>query len=209
MVRVISKLDVKPPNVVKPIQFEGLRKVGLPRDLVSKSYSGGADEIFYIDIVASLYRRKICIDSFRESISNAFVPVAYGGGIRTVSDVSLLFEAGADKIVINTKALQETPTLIDEAAKLFGSQSVVLNIEAKRTDENWLCYSDCGRINSGKTAKSWAVEAVDRGCGEILIQSVDRDGTNEGMDVELVGELVNAVQVPVIAQVERESLKIF
>jgi len=197
--RVIAKLDVKPPYVVKPVHFEGLRKMGLPADLARKYYDQGADEIFYIDIVASLYRREILFDTIRESAQQMFVPFAVGGGVRNVEDMSRLFHCGADKVVINTYALQQDPGLIDRAAHMFGSQSVVVNIEAKRWDGWWECYSDCGRERSGKDVLAWVKEANDRGAGELLIQSVDRDGRQSGFDVELIRQIKDLVSIPVVA----------
>lgn len=197
--RVIAKLDVKPPYVVKPVHFEGLRKMGLPTDLAKKYYDQGADEIFYIDIVASLYRRDILFDTIRDSAQQMFVPFAVGGGVRSVEDMSRLFHCGADKVVINTYALQQDPGLIDRAAHMFGSQSVVVNVEAKRWDGWWECYSDCGRGRSGKDVLAWVKEANDRGAGELLIQSVDQDGRQRGFDVELIRRVKDVVTIPVVA----------
>jgi len=196
--RIIAKLDVKPPYVVKPVHFEGLRKVGLPNEIAAKYYQQGADEIFYIDIVASLYQRKILLDQVEQACSDIFVPFAVGGGVQTLHDFSELFHHGADKVVINTHALQINPNIIDEAAKCFGSQAVVVNIESKRWD-NWSeCYSDCGRIRSGKNVLDWAKEVESRGAGEILLQSVDHDGRQRGFDLELAQKVVSLVNIPVV-----------
>lgn len=196
--RIIAKLDVKPPYVVKPVHFEGLRKVGLPNEIAAKYYQQGADEIFYIDIVASLYQRKILLDQVEQACSDIFVPFAVGGGVQTLHDFSELFHHGADKVVINTHALQTNPNIIDEAAKCFGSQAVVVNIESKRWD-NWSeCYSDCGRIRSGKNVLDWAKEVESRGAGEILLQSVDHDGRQRGFDLELAQKVVSLVNIPVV-----------
>ena len=196
--RIIAKLDVKPPYVVKPVHFEGLRKVGLPNEIAAKYYQQGADEIFYIDIVASLYQRKILLDQVEQACSDIFVPFAVGGGVQTLHDFSELFHHGADKVVINTHALQTNPNIIDEAAKCFGSQAVVVNIESKRWD-NWSeCYSDCGRIRSGKNVLDWAKEVESRGAGEILLQSVDHDGRQRGFDIELAQKVVSLVNIPVV-----------
>lgn len=197
--RVIAKLDVKPPYVVKPVHFEGLRIVGVPEELVQKYYQQGADEIFYIDIVASLYRREILFEQIEAAALRSFVPFAVGGGITSLDDMSRLFHCGADKIVINTFALQRDPSLIDRAARLFGAQSVVVSIEAKKWDGWWECYSDCGRERSGKDVLAWAKEAQERGAGELLIQSVDRDGRRSGFDIELLGNVKDMVRVPVVA----------
>jgi cyclase len=198
-VRVIAKLDVKPPNVVKPVHFEGLRKIGTPVDLASKYFAQGADEIFYIDIVASLYQREILFDYIRETAQCLFVPFAVGGGVRTLEDMTRLFHNGADKIVINTHVLQVEPELIEKAAHLFGSQSVVVNVEAKRWEGWWECYSDCGRERSGKSVLDWVKEAENRGSGEILLQSVDCDGRQSGFDLELIKQVKESVSIPVVA----------
>lgn len=197
--RLIAKLDVKPPHVVKPVHFEGLRKMGMPADLARKYYAQGADEIFYIDIVASLYRREILFDGIEATAREIFVPFAVGGGVRGIEDMSRLFHSGADKVVINTHALQSDPGLIDKAARTFGAQSVVINVEAKRWDGWWECYSDCGRERSGKNVLDWVREAEQRGAGELLIQSVDHDGRQDGFDVELIRQVKNAVSIPVVA----------
>lgn len=197
--RVIAKLDVKPPYVVKPVHFEGLRKMGLPADLARKYYQQGADEIFYVDIVASLYRREILFDAIMETAQQMFVPFAVGGGVRSIEDMSRLFHCGADKVVINTYALQQDPELIDHAARMFGAQSVVVNVEAKRWDGWWECFSDCGRERSGKDVLAWVREASERGAGELLIQSVDHDGRQDGFDVELIKQVKDVVSIPVVA----------
>lgn len=197
--RVIAKLDVKPPQVVKPVHFEGLRKIGNPADLAFKYYEQGADEIFYIDIVSSLYRREILYSFVEDTAKNILVPFAVGGGVRSVEDFSRLFHHGADKVVINTGA-HANPSVIDAAAKVFGGQSVVVNIEAKSVaDDSWECYTDCGRIPSARDVVEWAKEAESRGAGEILLQSVDSDGRQRGFDIALVKAVVDAVNIPVVA----------
>lgn len=196
--RIIAKLDVKPPFVVKPVHFEGLRKIGLPAELAKKYYDQGADEIFYIDIVASLYQREILFNEVEKVASELFVPLAVGGGVRTIDDFSHLFHQGADKVVVNTFAVQESADLIDQAAKTFGNQAVVVNIEAKRWDSHWECYTDCGRIQSGKDVIAWAKEVEQRGAGEILLQSVDADGRQRGFDIGLAQQVVGSVNIPVV-----------
>lgn len=199
-IRVIARLDVKPPFVVKPVHFEGVKKIDAPHVLSEKYSQEGADEIFYIDIVSSLYRRPIIFDLIRQSAETVQVPFAVGGGIRSVEDASMLFHGGADKIVINTFALQEDPSIIDKLARVFGSQAVVVHIQAKQWEpEYWECYSDCGRIQSGKSVRDWAKEAVNRGAGEILLSSVDTDGRQRGFDIELIDRVVSDVSVPVVA----------
>lgn len=199
MVRIIAKLDVKPPFVVKPVHFEGLRKIATPEELAEKYYLQGVDEILYVDLVASLYQREILYPYIEKTADKIFVPLAVGGGVRSLEDFSKLFHLGADKVVINTYAVQERPELINEAARVFGAQSVVVNIEAKRKGQGWECYTDCGRVKSGRSVIDWVQEIQDRGAGEILIQSVDTDGRQRGFDVELIKTVVESSKVPVIA----------
>lgn len=199
MLRIIAKLDVKPPYVVKPVHFEGLRKIGSPVQLAEKYYLQGADEIMYIDIVASLYQREILYSHIEAAAEQVFVPMGVGGGVRTLGDFSKLFHLGADKVVINTHAIQKNPDIINEAASIFGAQSVVINIEAKRKGSGWECYTDCGRMKSGRSVLDWVKEVQERGAGEILLQSVDRDGRKGGFDIELVRRVVELSKIPVVA----------
>ena len=192
MIRIIVKLDVKPPYVVKPVHFEGLRKIGLPTDLAIKYYEQGADEIFYIDIVASLYQREILINEIENTANKLFIPFGVGGGVKTIDDFSKLFHSGADKVSINTYAVQEDPEIINHAAEIFGNQAVVVNIEAKRWDSWYECYTDCGRIQSTKDVIKWAQEVESRGAGEILLQCVDTDGRRRGFDIELAKEVIDS-----------------
>jgi len=197
--RIIARLDVKPPNVVKPIRFEGNRQIGNPRELARKYYDGGADEIFYLDIVASLYQREILLDTILNTSEDLFVPLAAGGGVKSIQDFKLLLHNGVDKVVINTYALQHDPLIIERAAMIFGSQAVVVHIEAKHLNGRWECYSDCGRIRSGKEVIAWAKQAEELGAGEIFVSSVDADGLQRGFDIDLIKEIVTAVHVPVVA----------
>lgn len=196
--RIIAKLDVKPPYVVKPIHFEGLRKIGTPVDLAKKYYAQGADEIMYIDIVASLYQRDILFDEIEKTANELFIPFGVGGGVKTIEDFSKLFHSGADKVAINTYAVQENPDIINQAAQIFGNQAVVVNIEAKKWDNWYECYSDCGRIQSGKNVIEWAKEVEQRGAGEIFLQCVDTDGRQRGFDKELAKQIIENVKIPVI-----------
>lgn len=196
--RIIAKLDVKPPYVVKPVHFEGLRKIGLPYELAEEYYNQGADEVYYIDIVASLYQRELLTDYVDEAANRLFVPFAVGGGVRSINDCKALFDAGADKIVINTYASQVNPDLINEAASIFGNQAVCINIEAKKFEGSWVCLTDCGRISSGRDVIQWAKEVEYRGAGEILLQSVDCDGRQRGFDLELAKKVVDSVSIPVV-----------
>jgi cyclase len=199
MTRIIAKLDIKSKHVVKPVHFEGLRKICLPDETCSKYYAQGADEIFYVDIVASLYQRTFDLEQIKDSAKSVFIPFAVGGGVRNIDDFSKLFHAGADKVTINTYALQNDPEIIDKAAHIFGSQAVVVNIEAKKWDDWWECYTDCGRIRTGKSVADWASEVQERGAGEILLQSVDCDGRRRGYDKELLSSVIDNVSIPVVA----------
>ncbi|MBU1659479.1 imidazole glycerol phosphate synthase cyclase subunit [bacterium] len=206
-VRIIVKLDVKPPYVVKPLHFEGLKVIATPAELCKKYYMQGADEVYYIDIVASLYQREILLSHIEESAKELFIPFCVGGGVRSIEDFSQLFHRGADKVALNTYALQENPQIINEAAQIFGNQAVVVNIEAKKWDNRWECYSDCGRIQSGKDVIEWAKEVEQRGAGEILLQSVDCDGVGRGFDLELAKKVVQSVHIPVVVTSGAGELK--
>tara|TARA_B110000483_G_C18038832_1_gene481745 strand:- start:138 stop:899 length:762 start_codon:yes stop_codon:yes gene_type:complete len=196
--RLIARLDIKAPFLVKGIQLEGLRKLGDPNDFALKYYHAGIDEIFYIDIVASLYDRNSLTDIISKTTNEIFVPITVGGGIRSLYDVEKALRAGADKVAINTAAIKN-PILIEEIAKRFGSSCVVLSIEAKKTNkDNWEAYYDNGREHSSLDVVEWAMEGQDRGAGEILITSVDRDGTKKGFDVDLVENISDKVKVPLI-----------
>lgn len=196
--RIIVKLDVKPPYVVKPVHFEGLRKVGKPAELAKKYYEQGADELMYIDIVASLYQREILFEEIEKTANELFIPFGVGGGVKTIEDFSKLFHSGADKVAINTYAVQKNPDIINQAAEIFGNQAVVVNIEAKKWDEWYECYTDCGRIQSQKDVIEWAKEVEQRGAGEIFLQCVDTDGRNRGFDLELAKQVVQSVNIPVV-----------
>jgi len=205
--RVIAKLDIKPPYVVKPVHFEGLRKMGSPTELAKKYYDQGADELFYIDIVSSLYQRDILFDDIKDVADQLFIPFTAGGGVKNIEDFSKMFHMGADKVVINTHAVQNNPDIINEAAEIFGNQAVVVNIEAKKWENHWECYTDCGRIQSGKNVLDWVQEVEQRGAGEILLQSVDTDGRRRGFDIELAKKVVNLVKIPVVISSGAGSLE--
>ena len=196
--RIIAKLDVKPPYVVKPVHFEGLRIIGKPTEMAKKYYEQGADEVIYLDIVSSLYQREMITEDIEKTARELFVPFGVGGAVRSVQDFSNLFHLGADKVAINTYAVQEDKNIIKQAAEIFGNQAVVVNIEAKKWDNYWECYTDCGRIRSGKDVILWAKEVEILGAGEILLQSVDQDGRNRGFDLELCKKVVESVTIPVV-----------
>jgi len=198
-VRIIPRLDVKGPNVVKGIHLEGLRVVGKPAILAKKYYEQGADEILYIDIVASLYERKNLIDVVKETTSlGVHIPITVGGGVRTIDDISQILRAGADKVAINTAATK-SPEFISEASNRFGAQCIVGSIEAKKINENkWEAYRDNGREKTGLDAIIWSKKLVNLGVGEILITSIDTEGVQKGFDLELLNQIVLSLPVPVI-----------
>jgi cyclase len=198
-VRLIARLDIKGPNLIKGVHLEGLRVMGDPRTHARRYYAEGADELIYMDIVASLYGRNSLLDVVRRTAEDVFIPLTVGGGIRSTDDVREALRAGADKVAINTAAVGR-PELITEVARRFGSQCMVLSIEAKRVASGrWEAYTDNGRERTGLDAVEWARRGAELGAGEILLTSVDREGTRKGFDVELVKAVTDAVQIPVIA----------
>jgi cyclase len=198
-IRLIARLDIKGPNLIKGIHLEGLRVIGDPQQYARHYYEQGADELIYMDVVASLYGRNSLHDIVRRSARDVFVPMTVGGGVRSVDDVREILRAGADKVAINTAATKR-PELITETARKFGSQCMVLSIEAKRRQEGyWEVYTDNGRERTGMDVLEWARRGAELGAGEILLTSVDREGTRGGFDCELVRAVSEAVPVPVIA----------
>ncbi len=198
-IRLIARLDIKGPNLIKGVHLEGLRVMGDPQEFARRYYEQGADELLYVDVVASLYGRSKLTEIVRHAAHDVFVPLTVAGGIRSVDDVTDLLSAGADKVAINTAAIRR-PELISEIARRFGAQCMVLSIEAKRRkDGRWEAYTDCGREMSGLDAVEWARRGVALGAGEVLVTSIDKEGTRKGFDVELTREISDAVNVPVIA----------
>lgn len=198
-IRLIARLDVKAPNLVKGIQFEGLRKIGDPNQFAVKYYSHGVDEIIYIDIVASLYERNSLLDIVERTTADVFVPITVGGGLRSIEDVGQALRAGADKVAINTAAIKDH-NLISQVARKFGSQCMVLSIQAKKNRmDTWEAYYDNGRERSGIDVVEWAKKGAELGAGEILLTSVDQEGTGKGFDIDLVKEVSDVVGIPVIA----------
>ena len=198
-VRLIARLDIKSEYLIKGIHLEGLRKVGDPAEFAKRYYDEGIDELIYMDIVASLYGRNNLAHIVRHAAQEVFVPMTVGGGIRSIEDVSELLRAGADKVAINTAAIRR-PELITEVSRRFGSQCMVLSIEAKRVAEGrWEAYTDNGREHTGRDAVEWAIEGARLGAGEILLTSIDQEGTRKGFDVALVDAVASAVSIPVIA----------
>lgn len=201
--RVIARLDVKDENLVKGIQYEGLRKLGDPHDFALRYYREGVDELLYLDTVASLYERNNLGNILRRATEDVFIPITAGGGLRSVEDVGSVLKAGADKAAINTAALRD-PALITRVARAYGSQCMVLSVQAKRRDKDrpeagWEAYYDNGREHSGRDALEWVREAVSLGAGEILLTSVDREGFRRGMDWELIAAVTALAGVPVVA----------
>ena len=198
--RIIARLDVKAPNLIKGVHLEGLRKLGAPQEFALRYYNEGIDEIIYIDAVASLYQRNSIIDLVTSTAENVFIPITAGGGIRSVDDVREMLRAGADKVAVNTEATRR-PELIGEIAQAFGSQCMVLSIQAKRRSggDGWEAYCDQGREHTGMDVVEWARRGQDLGAGEILLTSVDQEGTCRGFDIELLRAVCNAVTIPVIA----------
>lgn len=198
-VRLIARLDVKGRNLIKGVHLEGLRVIGNPQERALKYYHQGADEIIYMDAVASLYGRNNLSHIVEYTANNVFVPITVGGGVRSIEDAKKLLRSGADKVAINTAATQR-PELISELANVFGSQAVVISIEAKHQASNhWEALIDNGREKTGLDVVEWALEAVKRGAGEILLTSIDQEGTRSGLDLDLIEAIVKEVNVPVIA----------
>jgi len=196
--RIIPCLDVKEGRVVKGVNFVNLIDAGDPVENARVYDEQGADELVFLDITASYEKRRIMLDVVRRTAEEVFMPLTVGGGIRTLADIRNLLSAGADKVSINTSAVLN-PELITEGAKLFGSQCIVVAIDAKRRNNHWEVFIHGGRTPTGLDAVEWAKEAVDRGAGEILLTSMDRDGTKLGYDIELTRSISEAVSVPVIA----------
>ena len=198
-VRVIPRLDVKGPNLVKGIHLEGLRVLGRPEHFARRYYEQGADELLYMDVVASLYQRNSLLDIVDRTAREIFIPLTVGGGIRTLEDIRAALRAGADKVSLNTAAINN-PELIPEAARRFGSSTIVVSIEAIRTPKGgYEAYTDNGRERTGVDALAWAARAAEMGAGELLVTSIDREGTGKGFDLELTRRIAESVSIPVIA----------
>ncbi len=196
--RIIACLDMKDGRVVKGVQFQNLREAGDPAECAGEHARNGADEIVLLDITATSANRRTLLDAVRSTARTLFVPFTVGGGIRQLEDAAAVFDAGADKIAINSAAVHE-PGLIGKIAGRFGSQAVMVAIDAKRAEGNYRVFVAGGRISTGRDAIQWAQEAANCGAGEILLTSMDRDGTQSGFDCELVRAVAEAVSIPVIA----------
>ena len=197
--RIIPRLDIKGSNLVKGIHFEGLRVLGKPEQFARFYYESGADELFYQDAVASLYGRNSLLDIVKKTSKEIFIPLCVGGGLRSVDDIREVLRAGADKVAVNTAAI-ESPDLIKDASRSFGSSTILASIEAIRNKDG--TYEACvnfGRDLTGIDAIQWAKKAVDLGAGELLVTSIDREGTGKGYDIEFTSKIAQTVSVPVIA----------
>lgn len=197
--RIIARLDIKGPNIIKGIHLEGLRVMGKPEFYAEYYYKCGADELLYMDVVASLYGRNSLHDIIERTARKIFIPLTVGGGLRTIDDIRGVLRAGADKVSLNTAAIRN-PTLIRRASRLFGSSTIAVSIEAIRQPSGeYLAFTDNGREYTGKEVISWA-RAVERlGAGEIILTSIDQEGTGDGFDTELVKSVSTKVNIPVVA----------
>jgi len=198
-IRIIPRLDIKGPNLVKGIHLEGLRVLGNPEDFARYYYENGADELIYQDVVASLYERNSLHEIISRTAKDILIPLSVGGGLRTLEDIRLVLRAGADKVSLNTATIKN-PTFISDAANKFGSSTIVVAIEAiKQTDGRYFAYVDNGREETGIEVIQWAKQIEELGAGELIITSVDREGTAEGFDIDLIKSISNVVNIPVIA----------
>ena len=198
-IRIIPRLDIKGPNLVKGIHLEGLRVLGKPEHFAEYYYENGADELIYMDVVASLFGRNSLLHTIERTSKKIFIPLTVGGGLRTLDDIRTVLEAGADKVSINTAAVQR-PELIKEASRRFGSSTIVVSIEAiKKSDGFYEAYTDNGREKTGVDVFDWALKVVELGAGEIMLTSIDREGTGKGFDLELTRKVSESVPIPVIA----------
>ncbi len=197
-IRIIPRLDIKGPNLVKGIHLEGLRVLGKPEDFARYYYENGADELFYQDVVASLFGRNSLNDLISNTAKEIFIPLTVGGGIRTIDDIRAVLRAGADKVCINTAAINN-PDFIKKASQVFGSSTIVIAIEAiKQTDGSYLAYTDNGREHTGIEVSKWAKQVEELGAGEIVITSVDREGTGLGFDIELIQKVSDEITIPLV-----------
>ena len=197
--RIIARLDVKNDFVIKGIHLEGLRKVGNPNEMAREYYNQGVDEIIFMDAVAAYYDRNSLTEIIEKACKDVFVPITVGGGIRKIKDIQIALNAGADKIAINTRAVQN-PNFIKEASEVFGSQCIVSSIDAKKTaKDKWEVYVDNGREPTGKDVIEWAQEVETLGAGEIMLTSIDKEGTKKGFDIELNKRVSEVVTIPIIS----------
>jgi cyclase len=198
-IRIIPRLDIKGPNLVKGIHFEGLRVLGKPEHFARYYYENGADELIYMDAVASLYGRNSLLDIVEKTAREIFIPLTVGGGLRSIDDIRAVLRAGADKVSLNTAAIA-CPALVHEASRTFGSSTIVVSIEAiRKTDGTYEAYVNYGRDRTDIDVFAWAVQAVELGAGELMVTSINREGTGDGFDLALTRRIAESVSVPVIA----------
>ncbi len=198
-IRLISRIDIKGKNVIKGIHLEGLRIIGDPNKIALNYYNSGIDEIIFMDVVASLYGRNNIFDVIKKASKDIFVPITIGGGIRNLDDIIQALRSGADKVAINSNAIKD-PGILKKASRVLGSQCIVLSVEAKKRENNsWEALIENGREKTGIDVIDWVKEAEKLGVGEILVTSVDNEGTKKGYDVNLINNVSKAVKVPVIA----------
>ena len=196
--RIIPRLDIKGPNLVKGVRFEGLRVLGKPERFARHYYESGADELIYMDVVASLYGRNSLLEIIERTSREIFIPLTVGGGLRSLEDIAAVLRAGADKVSLNTAAIGR-PELISEAARRFGSSTILISIEAKKkSDGTHEAYTDNGRQRTGVDVFEWAIKVAELGAGEIMITSIDREGTGTGFDLELTRQIAQSVSIPII-----------
>ena len=197
--RIIPRLDIKGPNLVKGMHLEGLRVLGKPEHFAKYYYEEGADELIYQDVVASLYGRNSLHEIIAKTAKEIFIPLTVGGGIRNLDDISNILRSGADKISMNTAAINN-PQLIKTASRMFGASTIVITIEAIRQhDGNYLAFTDNGRNYTGMDVIEWAKKVEQMGAGEILLTSVDHEGAGKGFDVNLIQQVTDAISIPVVA----------
>lgn len=196
--RIITRLDIKNPNLIKSVQLEGVKVVGEPKKFAEKYYIDNADEIIYMDAVASLYGRNSVFDIIKKTSENIFIPMTVGGGLKNIEDVRKALKNGADKVAINT-AIVKDPSLIKAVFNTFGAQCMVVQIDARKKGKSWEVLIDGGREKTGIDVVDWVKEVNELGAGEILITSVDKEGTRKGMDIELINCVSSKSSVPVIA----------
>ena len=198
-IRIIPRLDIKGPNLVKGIYLEGLRVLGKPERFARYYYENGADELIYMDVVASLYGRNSLTHILEKTSREMFIPLIVGGGLRTIEDIRQVLNRGADKVSLNTAAISN-PELIVEASKRFGSSTILVSIEAiKKPDGSYEAYTDNGREKTGLDVFEWACRVADLGAGEIMVTSINQEGTGKGFDIELTKKIAESVSIPVIA----------
>jgi cyclase len=198
-IRIIARLDIKGPNLVKGIHFEGLRVLGKPEYFARHYYESGIDELCYMDAVASLYGRNSLLETVKKTSREIFVPLTVGGGLRSIDDIRMVLRAGADKVSLNTAVIRN-PNLIREASRAFGSSTIVVSIEAHtKQDGDYEAYVNYGRDQTGVDVLKWAQQAVELGAGELVVTSIDKEGTGMGYDLTLIRNIADTVSVPVIA----------